>query len=68
MLKRAEMGKAMRSCYPKYVGPKKSHSGAVVETDFMGPDSQLQNDPVEDLVDVEFSRRVFQGHVDPISR
>ncbi|CAK9117488.1 unnamed protein product [Durusdinium trenchii] len=54
VLKREEVGKAMRSCYPEYVGSKKSHSGAaVVETDFMEPDLQQTVDSAEEFHDVE---------------
>ena len=54
VLKREEVGKAMRSCYPEYVGSKKSHSGAaVVETDFMEPDLQQAVDSAEEFHDVE---------------
>ena len=50
VLKREEVGKAMRSCYPEYVGSKKSHSGAaVVETDFMEPDLQQAVDSAEEF-------------------
>ena len=52
-LTREEIGKAMRSCYPDYVVPKKKTFGAGVVTDELHSEDPGEEDPSNDFDDVE---------------